>query len=158
MHCSQHGFRRKRSVITKMQFFLNQLYNYYDCSENELCVLYFDFRKAFDSVPHRPLINTGIWYWRKRRIFSSYLKNRKQYVKVSELNSESTEVPRGVPQGSLLRSLLFIIYINDLPQQVEQWGPYDYADYYNFVGTDTAKLPADIYRIKKLCREQDDIK
>ena len=83
----------------------------------EVCVVFFDVKKAFDSVPHAPLLekldeiglNPYIIHWIK-----SYLTDRKQFVVVDGLSSESLEVISGVSQGSVLGPLLFVVYSNDV--------------------------------------------
>ncbi|CAB4012374.1 Hypothetical predicted protein, partial [Paramuricea clavata] len=88
-----------------------------DCGK-EMDMIYLDFSKAFDSVPRDKLIfklsqfgNTGpLLDW-----FSDYLSARKQRVVADCLSSSYLDVPSGVPEGSIVGPLLFLIYVNDLP-------------------------------------------
>ena len=86
-------------------------------SNTEVCAVFFDLRKAFDSVPHRPLlqkleklgINEYLLSW-----ITSYLFEREQKVLVSGEESSSLPVVSGVPQGSVLGPLLFVIYVDGI--------------------------------------------
>ena len=95
------------------------------------CGIFIDLQKAFDTVNHRILLskleNYGIrgcaLEW-----FRSYLSDRKQYVSVNGSNSNLLSITCGVPQGSVLGPLLFLIYINDLPNASKKLTFYLFAD------------------------------
>ncbi len=81
-------------------------------------MIYLDVCKAFDSVPHKELlyklwrigITGDLWLWLK-----NYLSDRSHYVSFNNVASSTDAVLSGVPQGSILGTLLFIIYVNDIP-------------------------------------------
>ena len=93
--------------------------------------VFIDFQKAFDTVNHEILLNKLNHYGIRGCInewFKSYLKDRKQFVSIDGFNSSEAILKHGVPQGSVLGPLLFLIYINDLNQAIKNCLTYHFAD------------------------------
>ena len=81
------------------------------------CGIFIDFQKAFDTVDHEILLSKLQYYGIRGKAndwFRSYLDNRQQFVSINGFNSSLSKIKCGVPQGSVLEPLLFLIYINDL--------------------------------------------
>jgi len=126
----QFGFLAGRSALQQLLLFTNNLLEAKTNSQ-DIDVLYFDYSKAFDSVPHNELlyklwkygITGDLWQW-----FRAYLSSRMQCVKINQQLSGLLPVVSGVPQGSILGPILFVLYVNDLPHSLSVATPYLFAD------------------------------
>ena len=93
--------------------------------------IFIDLSKAFDTIDHTILLNTLKYYGLKGstlNAFQSYLNNRKQYTDIEDTTSTILPIHVGVPQGSILGPILFIVYVNDLPQCSNTFDFIMYAD------------------------------
>ena len=116
LHQFQYGFRRNSSTEDALAHIHEYLAQNMD-QNNITCAIFIDFRKAFDTVDHDILITKLAHYGirgKTSKLLTNYLTNRIQSTIANGIKSSNQEVSCGVPQGSILASLFFILYINDI--------------------------------------------
>ena len=157
---AQHGFIPGRSSTTQLLQVLHLIGSLLD-SGKQTDVIYIDMSKAFDKVDdtallykleHRSSISRPLLRW-----FKSYLSNRRQQVTVLGYTSPVSLVTSGVPQGSILWPILFPLYVNDLPDPVQNSKVACFADDTNLfkridTASDAALLQQDLGNLEHLSK------
>ena len=155
----QHGFRKSHSTVHSVSQFVNYVNSNLDVQKLTLAA-FIDFRKAFDCVQHDILLDKlckmgfdcNIINW-----VGSYLRGRKQRVLANNTYSNFQTITQGVPQGSVLGPLFYILYANDLAELFKDCGVALYADdtvlykaSSNFE-TSINKMQRDLNRLSRWC-------
>ena len=112
----QFGFQKNKSTEQAISAITSEITNAWKIHRSSYCI-FLDFAKAFDTVNHDILIKKLEYYGisgTTLNLFQSYLTNREQVVEVNGNLSEKGVIKHGVPQGSILGPLLFLLYINDI--------------------------------------------
>ncbi len=127
----QAGFRPKDSTLTALIQMCDEWFENMDRGELN-GVVFLDIRKAFDSINHKILLNKletqfGIFN-NELNWFKSFITNREQVCIINGYTSSPPKIVCGIPQGSILGPLLFLLYINDLPDVLQNTTPCLYAD------------------------------
>ena len=156
----QHGFVKGRSTVTnlsKYTHFISKNIN----NKVQVDSVYTDFSSAFDSVDHSLLLHKLKSYGivgKLHKLLSSYLSNRTQIVTINSGASRSEFVTSGVPQGSILGPLMFVIFVNDLPSCFNHSSSLMFADDLKIFRpiieySDCERLQHDIEHLSRWCTE-----
>ena len=156
----QHGFMKGRSTSTNLVDFVNEVIRTVERGR-QVDVVYTDMRKAFDRVHHGSLlrkleelgVHSSMLCWLR-----TYLEGRTQHVRLMGCKSQPYSVTSGVPQGSHLGPLLFLIFFNDVVSVIKHSKCALYADdlkLYREVKSleDSAKLQRDLTAISQWCTD-----
>ena len=144
----QFGFRKKHSIQLARTVLMDKLIKSIENGDHVIGV-FLDFSKAFDTVDHSILLNELHHYGIRGSVldwFKSYLSNRQQIVIYNGVSSGTKVLKCGVPQGSILGPLLFLIYINALADICKPTMPIFFADDSNLFinGKDASKIELEL--------------
>jgi hypothetical protein len=121
LSASQHGFRSNKSCLSNLLLSLEDWTKVVD-DGFIIDTVYIDFKKAFDSVPHQRLLYKLKLYGITGKLLlwlENFIKDRIQRVQVNGSLSNWEKVVSGVPQGSVLGPILFLLYVNDIPARID---------------------------------------
>ena len=135
LYDSQYGFRKSHSTELAALELIDSIYKNLDQGKTPIAI-FLDLSKAFDTIDHKILINK-LHHCGCRNIslnwFKSYLTERSQYVVINDTISKTLRITTGVPQGSVLGPLLFLIYMNDLYRATDKFKYILFADDTNLI-------------------------
>ena len=129
-YMKQFGFQKQHSTEHAILQLTNQILESFNLDKFTIGV-FIDLSKAFDTVDHNILLKKLSFYGVRNvnlKWFRSYLSNRKQYISIDQSNTDMKIISCGVPQGSILGPLLFLIFVNDLTQATSLLDPIMFAD------------------------------
>ena len=153
----QFGFRKKHSTTHALVDLTEDIRLAIDNNQFS-CGVFIDLQKAFDTVDHDILLKKLDHYGVRgvaNKWFQSYRKNRSQHVSISGFDSNLKKVQYGVPQGSVLGPLLFLIYINDLHKAIKFSKTRHFADDTNLLINNSSlkQIKKDLnYDLRQLCK------
>ena len=127
---NQYGFRPGHSTEHAALELVDKITSQMDNNETPIHILLY-LSKAFDTIDYNILLDKLNYYGLDDtaiQLFPSYLTNRHQYVQIENAKSQLLEMNTGVPKGSIIGPLLFIIYINDISQSSDKFDFLAYAD------------------------------
>lgn len=154
---SQHGFRPGFSTESSSVELIQHIHNEMDKKHQVVAVL-FDLTRAFDTVDKifvcNKISNMGLRGPINKWV-ESFLSNRKIIVKISEVQSDIQDINIGTPQGSVLGPLIFLLFVNDLPDHITQGKVFMYADDTTIVLSDETPLGIEL-KVNKLLLEFSD--
>ena len=153
----QHGFLPKRSTTTQLLSCLKDWMDNFDQSI-DTNVVYTDFSKAFDKVSHEKLVQILSSYGIKGSILTwikNFLVNRQQMVHINTSSSRKVQITSGVPQGSVMGPLLFLLYIDDI-KDLSTTGcqAYLFADDYKVYSTDKHALQQTLNNVSSFTKSR----